>query len=242
MHEVSARCEQRKAQRSSTSLTAGWERRVLPKLARGLPAWVTPDHLTLLGILAAFIIAGGYVLSHLSPLFLLVSVAGLVLHWLGDSLDGTLARVRQQERERYGYFVDRVADAIATLVILVGFGLSPYVDLTVALGLVVVYMLLQMLAEICAYTSGRFPLSFARLGPTEGRIALGLFTLVLVFWRPGVVLTLAGRGLSILDLCVVAISLMLLAFFLIAARGETRRLDRLDRARWGERPLGHGAR
>jgi len=224
-----------KATRVSKSLTHDWERRVLPRMARALPRWVSPDLMTGLGVFAAFVVAASYVLSWLSPWWMALSVVGLALHWLGDSLDGTLARVRRQERERYGYFVDRIADAVSLLVIGVGFGLSPYVSLVSGLALVVAYMLLMVFSEICAYTSRRFPLSFARLGPTEGRIALALFNVALIFWQPGPALAAAGVTLTSLDLVVLAIALLFVVFFLVSAVAEARRLDRADRGLLAER-------
>src|SRR5262245_26372379 len=120
----------RPAERVSRTLTSAWEKRNLPRIAERLPAWVMPDHLTLLGIVAALAIGAGYVLSHLSRLYLLLSIAGLFAHWFGDSLDGTLARVRKTEREKYGYYVDRSADAVSIVIICAAFGLSPFISLS----------------------------------------------------------------------------------------------------------------
>lgn len=220
------------AVRISESFTTRWEKRNLPKIARALPAWVTPDHLTLLGIVAALMIGAGYVLSHRSTSWLLLSVVGLFFHWFGDSLDGTLARVRKQERERYGYYVDRTADAISVVVIFVCFGLSPFLSLSVAMMVAVGYLLIMIYAEICAYTSGRFPLSFARLGPTEARIILALFTSLLIFWQPPA---------RVLDAAGVLASGVLFLSFLVLSANEARRLDQLDRRDRTERDREDGA-
>lgn len=218
-----------KAKRVTKSFTADWEKRNLPKMARALPAWVTPDHLTGLGLLASVGIGAGFILSYRSPLWLVLSIVSLFLHWVGDSLDGTLARVRKQERERYGYYVDRTADAISTVIICVAFGLSPYVSMASALLLAVGYLLLQIYAEICAYTSRKFPLSFGRMGPTEVRIALALFSLGLMFWQPSVV-RFEGLVMTQLDLAVIAISAGLMGTFLLSSAAEAKRLDVLDRS------------
>lgn len=223
--------EHQTAKRTTQSLTAPWEKANLPRMARALPAWVTPDYLTGLGIFAAFMIGGGYVLAHLSPYWMLLSVVGLIVHWFGDSLDGTLARVRKMERERYGYYVDRTADAISTVVIGLGLGLSPLVHLPVAMMLTIGYLLLQLYAEICAYTSKKFPLSFGRLGPTEVRIVLGLITLGLVFWQPAPFLFM-GVSLTVVDVALGSLSVGLLITFLTASAKEARLLDAQDRARW----------
>lgn len=224
------------ARRTTESLTAAWEKRNLPRMAAALPRWVTPDLLTGLGIVAAFVVGAGYLLAHLSSAWLVLCLLGLVLHWAADSLDGTLARVRKMERERYGYYVDRTADAISTVVIGLCFGLSPYVHLSVAMMMTIGYLLLMLYAEICAYTSREFPLSFGALGPTEARIVLGVFTFGLMFWTPHMV-EIGPFALTWVDLGVLAVTVGLVVTFLRASLAQARRLDRLDRARWTRDPL-----
>lgn len=218
-----------KAQRINRSLTAAWEKKNLPKMAKALPAWVTPDHLTILAMVGTFAVAAGYVLSSWSPYWFLLALVGLPIQWYGDSLDGTLARVRKTERERYGYHVDHTADAVSTVIICVALGLSPYVSFSVALLLATAYLLLQISTEIRAYTSKNFPLSFGGFGPTEARIALGIFTLVLMLWRPEQIIAF-GVTCTVLDLVLVGVATMLFSFFVISAIKEARRLDLLDRA------------
>jgi phosphatidylglycerophosphate synthase len=202
-------------------------------MAAALPPWVTPDHMTLLGLLAAVLVGLGYALSRRSPGWLMLAIVGLFLHWVGDSLDGTLARVRNRPRERYGYYVDRSADAVATLLILVGLAISPYVRAPVALVLTISYLLIQLHAEICAYTSGRFPLSLGRLGPTEARILLAGFTASLLFWRPPT-FVVAGYALTLVDLALLAASGFFTVAFVVSTVVGARRLDRLDRSKWEE--------
>jgi phosphatidylglycerophosphate synthase len=219
------------ARRTTASLTARWEKKNLPKMARALPEWVTPDHLTALGIVSAFVIAGGFIAARFHPVWLALVIVGLVFHWLGDSLDGTLARVRNKTRERYGYYVDRTADAVSTVVIGIGFGLSPYVHLEVAMLLTISYLLLMMYAEICAYTSREFPLSFGAVGPTEARIALAAFTGVLMFAQPRAV-SLFGVTGTWVDLLIVLVSAGLLVTFGVSSWQQAKKLDALDRRRW----------
>ena len=128
------------AKRELTFLLADPERRLLRAVAARLPAVVTPDHLTALGVLGALGVGTAYALSRVSAGWLWAGSACLVVQWLGDSLDGTLARVRGTERPRYGYYLDHVVDVLSTAVIGVGAALSPYVSPCVALGLVIVYL------------------------------------------------------------------------------------------------------
>lgn len=220
-----------KAKRTTASLTAAWEKKYLPQMAAALPGWVTPDHLTALGIVAAFVIAAGFALSNYSPAFLVLAIVGLFFHWAGDSLDGTLARVRKKTRERYGYYVDRTADAISTVVIGIGFGLSPFVHLEIAMLMTIGYLLLMMYAEICAYTSREFPLSFGVVGPTEARIALGAFTTLMMFAPPRAIMIL-GVMTTWVDVFVVLVSLGLFLTFAVSSWLQAKKLDRLDRRQW----------
>jgi archaetidylinositol phosphate synthase len=114
-------------------LLARVEAYALRSIAVRLPRWVLPDHLTALGVVAALGVGACYLLSNHSPAWLWAASALLVVHWLGDSLDGTLARVRRIERPRYGYYLDHLTDAFSTVVIGIGLGLSPYMLLATAL-------------------------------------------------------------------------------------------------------------
>src|SRR5262245_39948892 len=132
------------AAREKTFLLAGVESRALDWIARRLPARVLPDHMTALGVVAAVGIAAAYALSNASSLWLWAASALLVVHWLGDSLDGTLARVRGIERPRYGYYLDHLVDALATALIGIGLGLSPHMLLATGLLIVIAYLVLSI--------------------------------------------------------------------------------------------------
>ena len=160
------------ATREKTFLLARPEARVLEWIARRLPARVMPDHLTLLGVLAAVGIAVAYGLSNRDPVWLWAASGLLVVHWLGDSLDGTLARVRRTERPRYGYYLDHLVDAVATALIGIGLGLSPYMLLVTGLVIVVAYLVLSINTYLETNALGVFSLGYGRLGPTEARVGL----------------------------------------------------------------------
>lgn len=168
------------ARRELTFLLAEPERRVLVAIARRLPPAVTSDHLTLLGVAGALGAGAAYALSALSPTWLWAASALLAVNWLGDSLDGTLARVRRVERPRYGYYLDHTVDALATAAIGAGIGLSPYVSLSVALTGVLAYLVLSINVYLESAVFGVFRLGYGRIGPTEARIVLVLANVVLV--------------------------------------------------------------
>lgn len=160
------------ARREMTFLLAEPERRLLRALAVRLPPWINSDQLTALGVLAATGTGVAYALSGRHAVALWAASALLVLNWLGDSLDGTLARVRHAERPRYGYYLDHAVDAYSTAAIGIGLGCSPFVSLGVALGLVVIYLVLSINVYLESAVFGAFRLGYGRLGPTEVRVIL----------------------------------------------------------------------
>jgi archaetidylinositol phosphate synthase len=181
------------------------EGRALEWIARRLPAWAMPDHMTALGVVAALGIAGAYLLSGGDKLWLWAASALLIVHWLGDSLDGTLARVRKIERPKYGYYLDHLVDALATAVIGLGLGLSPWMLLSVGLVIVIAYLMLSINVYLETYAFGVFTLGYGRVGPTEVRLALiGLNTLIAL--GVGLGFQVGGLGLTVVDLIGLAVA------------------------------------
>ena len=198
------------APRSKEFLLARHEGRALEWIARRLPARVMPDHMTVLGVLAAFGIAGAYLLSNGDKAWLWAASGLLVLHWLGDSLDGTLARVRRIERPKYGYYLDHLVDAIATAVIGLGLGLSPWMLLAVGLAIVIAYLVLSINTYLETYAFGVFTLGYGRLGPTEARLGLILLN-TLIALGVGLGFEVGGLGLTVLDVIGLGIAGLMVA-------------------------------
>src|ERR1700730_17835918 len=177
-------CRQRKfknAARLQNSLTAATERKALLWLAARLSPSVNSDHLTVLGFVAMFLAGCSYALARWHPWGLLLATVCLALNWFGDSLDGTLARVRNRQRPRYGFYVDHVIDSFGALFLMGGLAVSGYVDWRIAIGMLVAFLLLSIESYLAAYTIGIFRLSFWKFGPTEIRILLGLANIFLWF-------------------------------------------------------------
>ncbi len=209
------------APRTKEFLLARPEAAALHWLAARLPARIVPDHMTALGVLAAIGIAVAYVLANQSSAWLWVASALLVVHWLGDSLDGTLARVRKTERPRYGYYLDHLVDAVATACIGIGLGLSPHMLLAVGMAIVVAYLVLSINTYLETSVFGEFRLGYGRVGPTEARLALiGLNTALAL--GAGLGFEVAGLGLSALDLGGLAVVAVMLAALLGRAAGNLR--------------------
>lgn len=171
-----------KVSRIQENFLAARERRLLDWLCLRVPAGVTPDMLTATGLVGACLILAGYGLSLADENWLWLCIAGYVLHWFGDSMDGSLARFRGIERPRYGYFLDHSCDALATVMILLGIGLSPYVRMETALVAAAGYLLLSIHAFLAARVLSELRLSYLAAGPTELRILLiGLTLAMLMF-------------------------------------------------------------
>ena len=153
-------------------ILARFEQWALPRMARALPAWVTPDTLTLAAFAGAGLIVAGYVLAGQSLLWLHVASLGYVLHWWGDSLDGTLARVRDIRREKYGFFVDHQADAVSATLIFGALGLGPLMRIEFALAILIGFLLMMNLVNMVEIARGVFKISFWGGGPTELRIVM----------------------------------------------------------------------
>jgi archaetidylinositol phosphate synthase len=158
--------------RVQANIVARHERRALDWMCEHMPAWVTPDGLTLGGVVGASIAFAGYWGTRLDPAFVWLATFGIVVHWFGDSLDGSLARFRRCERPSYGYFLDHSVDGLCNLVIVGGLGISSFVRLDVALFVLCGYYLLCMYVFLYNHVTGVFRLSFLALGPTELRIGL----------------------------------------------------------------------
>lgn len=204
-------------------LLAKPERRLLTWLAARLPKRVTPDHLTALALVASLGIAAAYLLSNRDAVWLWAASGLLVVHWFGDSLDGSLARFRKIERPRYGFYLDHLADAVATTVIGIGLGLSPYMLLAVGLVIVVAYLLLSINVYLETHVFNRFSLGYGLLGPTEGRIALiGLNTALAL--GIGDRFEIAGLGLSAIDAFGVFVAATMVTMLCVRAAGNLREL------------------
>ena len=186
----------RDATRILSSVLAPAEKRTLAFLAARIPARINSDHLTALAIFAMLGAGLSYWLASVSPIGLVLAVVCLALNWFGDSLDGTLARVRQHQRPRYGYYIDHVLDAFGALFLLGGLALSGFMSPLVALGLLVAYLIVAVEIYLAAQVLGEFRITYFQMGPTELRILLAIGSLWLMV-KPDV--TILGHVFRLMD-------------------------------------------
>ena len=209
--------------RIQENILARHERRLLNWLCARMPTWVTPDVLTALGVFGAVLVFGGYAASNLSEEWLWLAIAGYVVQWFGDSMDGSLARFRKIERPSYGYFIDHSCDGLTTALIVWGIGTSPYVIMDVVMVALVGYLLLSIHAYLSARVLGEFKLSYLAAGPTELRFLLvGLTIMMMVLGTgPGLFGAISG-----FDLFVGALGALMMTLFVVQTLITGRRLAR----------------
>ncbi|MGH2955252.1 MAG: CDP-alcohol phosphatidyltransferase family protein [Solirubrobacterales bacterium] len=211
------------ATREPSFLLAVPERRLLRWIAARIPRRVLPDDLTALGVLAALGVCAAYQLSNSSLDWLWVASGLLAVQWLGDSLDGTLARVREIERPTYGYYLDHLVDAIATAAIGIGLGLSPLMLLSIGTLIVVAYLILSINVYLESYAFGRFSIGYGLIGPTEVRLILIVLNSVVALGA-GLDFVVADLQLTAFDLIGLAIAAAMIALLIGRAAHNLRRL------------------
>ena len=212
------------ADRAAASfLLAKSEKRLLEWMAGKLPRWILPDDMTALGVFAAIGILAAYQLSNESLIWLWVASGLLVMQWLGDSLDGTLARVRGIQRPRYGYYLDHMVDAIATACIGIGLGLSPFMLLAIGTMIVVAYLILSINVYLESFAFNTFDIGYGRIGPTEVRLILIALNTALAL-ELGLDFRLVGLDLTIFDVVGLTIAAAMILILVVRAFANLRAL------------------
>jgi len=207
------RADFRQATRVHGSLLAAGEKRALVWMAERMPACVNSDHLTVIGFAAQIATGVCYALAARDRRMLLAAIVCLAVNWFGDSLDGTLARVRQRQRPRYGFYVDHIIDSIGAVAMMGGLALSGYMHPVIAIGLLIGFLLLSIQSYLATYTLGEFHLSLWHFGPTELRVLLAVGNLAMFRWAWVIhgrhrLFDIGGAiGLAVMLLMLVAVSL-----------------------------------
>ena len=205
------------------------ERPALQWLAKRMPAWVTPDTLTLFGLFGTILIFTSYALTGFNRHFLWLASLGYIINWFGDSLDGTLARYRHIERPRYGFMLDHLVDCFGSVLIVLGMGLSPFVNFTVASLTLITYLMVSILVYIVTITNGVFRISSGKIGPTELRVFLILANTVAFFYAKPL-FTVAFGSFTIFDVLLAVMGIGLLVLYAVNSITESAKLAALEPA------------
>lgn len=220
--------------RIQTSFLNGLEKKALLWLAERQPKWMDSDMLTFVGFIGAVVIAAGYILSGLSVHFLWLASLGLVINWYGDSLDGTLARYRKQQRPIYGFYIDHTMDAINETFMFLGVGLSPFMRFDLSCLLLVIYLMLTLNVSMNAHLKGEFRLTYAKLGPTEFRLICIIINAALALvkplrtWELELHWNASPFELHALDIAGIAILLILVLIYFVTIIQDIRYYAKID--------------
>lgn len=228
--------EHRQSNRIQTSILNALEKKALVWLAERQPKWMTSDILTFIGTFGAIVIGAGYYLSNYNIAFLWLSSLGFLINWYGDSLDGTLARVRKQQRPVYGYYLDHTMDAINELFMFVGAGLSPFFDLKLTLVAFALYLMLSLNVSINAHLKSEFRLTYAKLGPTEFRIIVIAINAFLFFMWDNICDTVIP---TVVIWAIIAILALIYLVTIIVDAHEYGKLDPMPKPGMGPQPAGN---
>ncbi|HEY8185902.1 MAG TPA: CDP-alcohol phosphatidyltransferase family protein [Pyrinomonadaceae bacterium] len=216
----------RDARREQTSILAPLERAALRGLARRMPQRVNSDHLSLLGLVAMFFAGVFYAASGQNPLMLHLVNVCIFLNWFGDSLDGTLARYRDRQRPRYGFYVDHIIDTFGTMFLILGLALSGYMTERVAAAVLIVFLMLAINSYLAAYALGIFKISHGKLGPTEIRLVLIIGNLFLLHSAHA---RLFGHRFLLFDVGGVVSIMVMAAMLVVSSIRNTYALYQMER-------------
>lgn len=226
--------KQEQSKRIQTSVLNGVEKKVLVWLAERQPRWMTSDILTGIGVAGAVVVALGYFLSNYRIEWLWLASLGFVINWYGDSLDGTLARVRKTQRPIYGFYLDHNIDGVTMAIMCVGAGLSDMLNLYIAMAVLAVYLLLSISVYINAHLKGEFKLTYAGMGPTEFRLIMIVVNILFIFANSlrewSVNFTVAGVSVTfgVFDFIGLAILLVLVLIYLNNFKHDAKEYAELD--------------
>ena len=217
------------SQRIQTSILNSLEKKALIWLAHRQPRWMTSDMLTYIGVLGAVICAVGFILANQNLNWLWLSSFGLFVNWYGDSLDGTLARVRNTQRPVYGFFIDHSLDAITICIMCIGAGLSPMFKLEIAMLVLAGYLVLSIYTYIGTILKGEFLLTYGSFGPTELRLIIILINTLFMYTNwPKLTYTIGGQTLSVFDFMGLFIATFLFVAWLVQFVKDKKILSERD--------------
>lgn len=226
--------EKKQAKRIQTSILNPYEKKILVYLAERMPAWVTSDMLTFVGFTGALVMAAGYSLSNLDLRWLWLSCLGLFINWFGDSLDGSLARVRGTQRKIYGFFIDHNVDVINETIMFISVGVSPLVNMSFAMFALVAYLMLSVYVYIDCHLKGEMRLTYSGLGPTEFRLLLVITNICFIYipwlseWKKPMTLFHNNFMIGIFDYIAVAAALLIIFFWLRGFFQDAKYFSKID--------------
>ncbi len=215
----------------NTAITAKAEEKAKEIICPRIPQWISPDHLTLIGIIGIVIVSIGFVLGYLNRYYLGLVPFGLIINWFGDSFDGSIARYRKRTRPNYGYYIDKIVDTVVMIVFGLGLGLSGFVKIEIAMLLTAIYLAMMMNVDLLVYVKGEAKNSFGWFGPTEIRI-IGIIVSVVMFFIPVKSYDIYGYLVTQYDIVVLVLSVLMFLILISEIVKNGIRLNKEDTKDW----------
>lgn len=215
----------------NTALTANIEEKSKEIICPRIPHWMKPDHLTAIGVMGTILASAGFVLGFFNRVWLLLVPAGLIINWFGDAFDGSIARYRKKTRPNYGYYIDKIIDAVAMIIFTLGIGLSGFVKIEIALLLAVMYLAMMMHVDLVVHVENKAQNSFGIFGPTEIRI-IGILITAIMFFIPVRYYDIYGHFLTQYDFVVFGLSVIMFLVLITSIIRKGIQLHREDIKKW----------
>jgi archaetidylinositol phosphate synthase len=215
----------------NTAITAKVEERLKEIICPRIPEWMGPDHLTVIGIFGIVVVSVGFVLGFFNRYYLSLVSLGLIINWFGDSFDGSIARYRKKTRPNYGYYIDKIIDAVVIIIFALGFGLSGFVKIEIALLMACVYLALMLNVDLLVYVKGQSKNSFGWFGPTEIRI-IGIIVAIIMFFSSVNYYDIYGYLVSQYDIVVFVLSVLMFLVLITDIIKNGLKLHREDIKNW----------
>lgn len=215
----------------NTAITAKAEEKAKEIICPRIPKWIGPDHLTFIGIIGIVIVSIGFILGYLNRYYLGLVPLGLIINWFGDSFDGSIARYRKRTRPNYGYYIDKMVDAIVMIVFGLGLGLSGFVKIEIAILLTAIYLAMIINVDLLVYVKGEAKNSFGWFGPTEIRI-IGIIISAVMFFIPVKSYDIYGYLVTQYDIVVLVLSVLMFLILISEIVKNGIRLNKEDTKDW----------
>lgn len=215
----------------NTAITAKAEEKAKEIICPRIPEWIGPDHLTLIGVIGIVIVSIGFVLGYLNRYYLGLVPLGLIINWFGDSFDGSIARYRKRTRPNYGYYIDKIVDAVVMIIVGLGLGLSGFVKIEIAILLTAIYLAMMINVDLLVYVKGEAKNSFGWFGPTEFRI-IGIIFSIVMFFMPVKYYDIYGYLVTQYDIVVLVLSVLMFLILISEIVKNGIRLNKEDTKDW----------
>jgi phosphatidylglycerophosphate synthase len=215
----------------NTAITAKAEEKAKEYICPRIPEWMSPDHLTVIGILGIIMVSFGFILGFMNRYYIPLVPLGLIVNWFGDSFDGSIARYRKRTRPNYGYYIDKIVDAVVLIIFGLGLGLSGFAKIEIALLMSCIYIALMLNADLIVYVENKCQNSFGWFGPTEVRI-IGIIVSIFMFFSPINYYNIYGYIVTQYDIAIFSLSLIMFIILIVTIVTKGIELHKKDVKNW----------